>query len=344
MGSIIKRITAVIHAVRQRRPFVDHLLLMQEHFGKVQAGQQAGAATYFGFLSFFPILALAFFVVGYVAKVYPAAQGQLLTAIEQVLPGLIGNREGQVQLVDIQAAAGAVGLIGVVTLLYAGLSWLSALRQGLFTVFELPSFEQPNFFVGKLRDLITLFVIGVTLLLSVAVSGFVSAFSSELLGLVNLDNTLSPVLKVGTYLLGLAANALLFYAMFKLLSDTETPRRSLVQGALLGAIGFELLKRLSGVLLAGTQGSPAFQAFGIALILIVWINYFSRLILYAAAFAYTTREAREQRVSQPAAPVQGPQLPGLVTPRHAGARWVTPFAVGGGAMLGLIAWLRKKDS
>ena len=39
---------------------------------------------------------------------------------------------------------------------------------------------------------------------------------------------------------------------------------------------FEVLKAASFLLLASTQGSPAFQAFGIALILLVWINYTSR--------------------------------------------------------------------
>jgi hypothetical protein len=59
--------------LRRRRPLIDHAVRTQEHYGEVKAGQQAGAVTYFGFLSFFPILALAFFVVGWVAKVYAGA-------------------------------------------------------------------------------------------------------------------------------------------------------------------------------------------------------------------------------------------------------------------------------
>ena len=34
--------------------------------------------TYFGFLSFFPILAIAFFVIGIVAHVYPDIQPQMV--------------------------------------------------------------------------------------------------------------------------------------------------------------------------------------------------------------------------------------------------------------------------
>ena len=60
---------------------------MQEHYGASKASQQAGAVTYFGFLSFFPVLALAFFVVGYIAKVYPDAQDTLVAAIDRCCPG-----------------------------------------------------------------------------------------------------------------------------------------------------------------------------------------------------------------------------------------------------------------
>ncbi len=78
MASVKERLAEI----RERRPFLDHLLRMQEHYGEAKGGQQAGAITYFGFLSFFPIMALAFFAVGWVAEVYPDAQDALLDAIE----------------------------------------------------------------------------------------------------------------------------------------------------------------------------------------------------------------------------------------------------------------------
>jgi membrane protein len=82
-------------------------------------------------------------------------------------------------------------------------------------------------------------------------------------------------------------------------------------GALLGAVGFEILKQISKYLIQATQNQPAFQVFGLALILLVWINYFSRIILYAAAWVWTHPLAREQRVVDPADPVQGPHLPSI---------------------------------
>lgn len=340
-----ERVTTRVSRFRERRPFVDHLVRMQGHYDTTNANQQAGAITYFGFLSFFPIVALAYFVVGYVAQVFPDAQDTLTTAIEQVLPGLIGNDDGQIQLEDIQNTAGAVGLIGLAAILYTGLGWLSAMRSALVHVFDLADDDQPNFVVGKLRDLATLALIGIILIVSVSLSGFVSNFSTEFLDWIGLGRGLSPVLQLITVALGLATSMLLFFALFRLLAHPRAPTRSLWSGALLGAIGFEVLKRLSGLLLGLTEGQPAFQAFGIALILLVWINYFSRVVLYAAAFAHTSRGARAQRVPEPAAAVQGPQvpaLPGAQATAEERQSWVAPFAAGGAAALGLVAVLRRR--
>ena len=310
-GSLKERVTERIAQLREERPAVDHVVRMQEHYGKTNASQQAGAATYFGFLSFFPIMALAFFLVGYIAKVYPGAQGDLVDAIDSMLPGIIGSGDGQIQLADIQDAAGTVGLVGVVGVLYAGLGWLSALREALITVFELPSREQPNFVMGKLRDLVTLAIIGTVLLVSVAFTGLVSGFSDSLLEALGFSTSLDWLVGVLAIALGLVANTVLFFALFRLLAAPDLPRRAMLSGALLGAVGFEVLKQISGLLIRSTQGQPAFQVFGLALILLVWINYFSRVVLYAAAWAWTDPQAREQRVLQPADPVQGPASPSV---------------------------------
>ncbi|MBM7509265.1 membrane protein [Nocardioides salarius] len=295
--------------VREQRPLVDHLVRMQAHYGEARASQHAGAITYFAFLSFFPILALSFFVVGVVSEVWPDANQTLVEAIQSLFPGIIGTAEGQLELADFRTFTGLAGVAGFLGVLYSGLGWISALRLALFAVFEPPEQAIPNFVMGKLRDLLTLAVIGLTLLVAVAVTGLVASFSEEILGWVGLGEELAWLVVLITVVLGLMANALLFFTMFRLLGQPRAPRISLVRASLLGAVLFEVLKQLSSKLIAATQGQPAFQAFGIALVLVVWINYFSRVVLYAAAFAHTSPEARALRPDDEPAPVQGPALP-----------------------------------
>ena len=342
MSSLKARVSARISAVRAKRPFVDHTFRMQAHYTGVGGNMQAGGVTYFAFLSFFPIMALAFFVVGYLARIYPNARRDLKHAINQVLPGLVGGKHG-VSIDDIQTAAATVGLLGVVGLLYAGLGWLSSVRDALEVVFELPDKEQPGFVSGKLRDLLSLVVIGVVLLVAVAVAGLVTGFSQDVLDWLGLGSQLSWLLYLLSLAFGLGANALLFFSLFRLLAEPHTPTRSLWSGALLGGIGFEILKQVSGILLAATKNTPAFQAFGIALILLVWMNYFSRVILYSAAWAHTSRAAMALRVREPADPLQGPPSPPLTDRTDGRPTWLAAFAAGGATALGLVALLRRRS-
>src|SRR3954452_10669109 len=102
MPAFVDRIKSRIAEARHRSPAVDHVVRMQEHYGATKAGQQAGAVTYFGFLSVFPVLALAFFVVGYVAEDYLDAQDTLVDAIKSMFPGLIGSGPNKLNITDIQ--------------------------------------------------------------------------------------------------------------------------------------------------------------------------------------------------------------------------------------------------
>lgn len=340
---------------RNQRPWLDHVLRMQEHYGQSKAGQQAGAVTYFAFLSFFPVLALGFFVVGYLSEVYPDANQNLTDAIDSILPGIIGPGESQIALEDVRTFSGLAGIVGLLGVLYSGLGWVSALRDALTVVFETPQRELLNFVKGKLRDLLALGVVGLVLVLAVAVAGFVAGFSETVLDWVGLGSELSWLVRLLAIVLGLGANMVLFFAMFRLLAEPVATRRSLWSGALLGAVGFEILKQLSSLLLASTKGQPAFQAFGIALILVVWINYFSRLILYAASWAHTAADTRALIAEQQLAEELGePDAVVLVEPRlfrkrpsgddaPGSAAWAKPFAAGGAAMLAVVAVVRRRD-
>lgn len=275
---------------RERHPWFDHLMRMNEHYGKVEGNVLAGAVTYFGFLSFFPVLALAFAVVGYVSIASPAARDSLATAIEQIFPGIVSQSDepGKISLQQIESAKAAAGVIGFVGVLYSGLGWLSGLRTALLDVFVVPDYGKPNFLKGKVLDLAALVVLGVVLVLSVGVSGVAKGLTGRIIDLLGLSGSWvgGPLVLALGITLGLAASTLLFWVMFRLLAAPDLPAKSLWRGALLGAAGFEALKLLVVNVLGGVGGS-AFAPLAIAITLVVWINYFSRLVIYGAAWAFT---------------------------------------------------------
>ncbi|WP_322936944.1 YihY/virulence factor BrkB family protein [Nocardioides bizhenqiangii] len=349
MPSIVDRVKQRIAATRERRPLLDHAVRTVEHYTRVKGNIQAGAVTYFAFISFFPILALAFAVIGFVARVYDGAESDLIDAVNSVLPGLVGEGEGQISLHDIRDSAPGILSVGIVVVLYSGLGWLSSMRDALIVMFELPQREHPNFFIGKVRDLIALTLLGVVLIVSVGISGVVRGLSEQILDWMGLGSDLGWLLGLLAVVIGLAANALLFFALFRILAHPDLPPRALWSGAILGAVGFEVLKQISQLLLQSTASSPAFQAFGIALILVVWIYYFSRVVMYAASWAYVHPASRALR-PEGVATVEGPPSPPLPWRERLAAdretesvatRWAVPFAAGSAATLALVALLRR---
>lgn len=356
--TLVDKVKERVERVRERRPLVDHVVRTVEHYGSVRGSTLAGAVTYFGFLSVFPILLLAFAGVGVVSGSFPEARDTLIEAINSVLPGMVGPRG--IDLADVEKAAGGVAAVGLVTVAYAGLGWLRGMRDALQSAFEVEPDEAPGLVKATLYDLLALLLIGLVLLLSVAVSGVLTRLARPILEFFEIGPGAEWGVVVIALAIGVAANTVLFWFLFRLLANPDVPVRSLWKGAFLGALGFEVLKQLSTLLLSTTAKQPAFAAFGIALVLLVWINYFSRVVIYAASWAYTTpaarayrerRDALEGRVQGPAldlaaaaATVEAPGPGEYRRGRRAAEERMTPeaaAAVGAGAMLGLVALLRR---
>jgi len=296
----LNRARARIRAARARWPLLDHAIFAYRHMQKVQGTMLAGAVTYFGYLSFFPILVIAFAVVTWVALVLPEARNLLVTTLETVLPGIIGDgRNAAINIDTLATQAGTAGFIALLGLLYSGLGWISAARSGLQGVFCVPQEDRRNIVVAKLVDLAVLATIGTVLLVSVGLSSAVTSITQNVLLLLQFDKipgdfelTLLKVVGVG---LGVAASTLLFFTMFTLLPAADLPRAALVKGSIVAALGFEVLKLLATTLIGLTAQNPATAVLGTSLVLLVWINYFSRVIMVGASWAYTCPEARRIR-------------------------------------------------
>lgn len=321
MPSLKERVAGRVSALRERYHALDHAIGALAYYSLRNGNAQAGAVTFFGFLSFFPLLALAFFSVGYLSAVAPDARGQLEDAIEAIFPGLLGPGDDQISLDTFEDYAGASVSIGLAGLLYTGLAWVSSMRRALGEMFHLPENDRLGFVPGKARDLGMLVVLGVVLVVSVSLSGTMTWFSESILQWLAVDDLLLAklVLWVVTHGLGIVVTTLLLMTVFALVPKPLVARAALWRGALLGAVGFEVLKSAAGALVAMTAQRPSFQAFGVALILVVWINYFSRLVMLSAAWAYTAPVAERVR-----------ELAGsLVDEREAEELLPAPAAIGG---------------
>ncbi|MEW9526964.1 YihY/virulence factor BrkB family protein [Microbispora sp. NPDC049125] len=272
---------AVLELERIRFRWLDHLVRTVQRY-QVQTGDRlAGAITYFAFLSFFPLLALGFAVSGYVE----ALRAILTEAIAGQLPGLAQSLDINHLAEEVRARAGIIGFLGV---LYAGLGAMDALRGALRTIWM--TCEPPlNYFLGKLRDLVAVVLVGVVMLVSVVVSGFATGATGTVAGWLGLGH--SPLAGRSVWLAGLGvslvADLLLFLVILGWLAKPSQPFRTVLKGAVFGAVGFGVLKQLAALVLAGTLHNPVYGTFTVVAGLLVWINLSARVVLYAAAWTAT---------------------------------------------------------
>src|ERR1700712_5267325 len=186
MPKPIDTVQSGVTTIRERRPFLDHLI---RAFGRYQADagdRLAASVTYFGFLSFFPLIALAFSIAGFVVDAYPDAQQRLTEEINNFLPGLADKLD----VTTIGNAKVATGLIGLVGLLFAGLGWIDAPREAIRAMWH-HHVQAGNVVVKKLVDIAVLGGLGLTLLASVIVTGVSSSAMSWFLELVGIQDNIA---------------------------------------------------------------------------------------------------------------------------------------------------------
>src|SRR4051812_9539592 len=183
MGNPIAAAQTGVTTVRARRPFVDHMVRAFSRYQADGGDRLAASVTYFGFLSFFPLIALAFSVAGFVVDAYPDAQNKLVEEINAFLPGLADKLD----VSSIGNAKVATGIIGIVGLLLSGLGWMDALREAIRTIWH-HNVQAGNVVVKKLVDIATLIGLGLTMIASVAVTGASAAAMTWLLDQAGIEH------------------------------------------------------------------------------------------------------------------------------------------------------------
>jgi membrane protein len=268
---------------RSRWPPLDHAVRAYSRYQSDGGDRLASGVTYFGFLSFFPLVALAFSIAGFVVDAYPQARTKLTDQINNYLPGLASKLD----VATIGHAKVGVGLIGLAGLLLSGLGWIDALRDALRLLWH-HSLETGNFLVHKVRDIGVLAGLGLLLILSTAVTSVSTSAANKFLGWLSLDG--STVARVITSVLAIVAALAIDVAVYLYLFvwlPRISPRRRVLHGALLGAVGLEVLKVLGTWLVGRTTDNPVYGTFAVIVGLLIWINVVTRWTLFVAAWTVT---------------------------------------------------------
>src|SRR3954462_4985959 len=181
ISSIEEGVKRGLRRGRARWRTVDHLGRAYVRYRDQRGDRLAAALSFYGFLSFFPLVALAFAVTGYAVEISPQAHDAVAKAIDQVLPEL-SHRLPVDQIAAARAGASVFALIG---LSWSGLGWIGVWRESLRTIWQ-GAGDNGNAVVNRLSDLGVLCLLGVALLASVILSSAATSATHAVLGWIGL--------------------------------------------------------------------------------------------------------------------------------------------------------------
>ncbi|MER6994509.1 YihY/virulence factor BrkB family protein [Streptomyces sp. NPDC000410] len=243
----------------------------------------AAAITFISFLALFPLVTVAA-AIG--AALLSESQ---LKEIENKLAEQVPGISDQLNIGALVDNAGTVGVVAGVLLLLTGIGWVGSMRDCLRAVWGLDEVDEGNPVVRKGKDALILLGLGAVGLASLAASALGSTavgWSADRLGIEH-SGAGGVLLQTAALAIAALADFLLLLYVLTLLPGVRPPRRLVLVAALLGAVGFELLKLLLSGYMRGVAAKSMYGAFGVPVALLLWINFTAKLLLYCSAWTAT---------------------------------------------------------
>lgn len=237
-------------------------------YGDDEGGNQAALVTYFGFLSLFPLLVAALSLTELSFARSTHLQSKILTALNSYFP-LVGH-----QLESNVHSTSKVGIalgISLILTIYGAKGVAKALRQAMDHIWQVPRAERLSGVKGILRSLAIIAIGG---------SGFIV---TGVLSSYGLGNNGSIVIQVSIMILSFIVTYIFLILVFKLSISRNTELRFMIFGALIGAIGLQIVQAAGGFVITHElkHFSSLYGSLALVLVVLFWIYLQVRILLYA---------------------------------------------------------------
>jgi membrane protein len=232
-------------------------------------GQQyAALLSYYGFISMFPLLIAFVSILSWLLEDDPTLRDKIIDSLIGRLPVISTEIKSDVGDLKVH---GALLLLGLATLLWAGLKVVRHAQNAFNEQWGVPYLERPGVVRQSIRGLAMLAVIGIAIVGATAVTSL-AAFG-DLPGLT----------KGAGAIVAIALNVLLLGASFELLTEARLGLKTLLPGALAGGVALWVVQLVGGTYVERViaDASDIYGAFATVFGLLVWLALMARVVLLA---------------------------------------------------------------
>ncbi len=248
--------------------------------------------AYYTLFAIAPVLLVAAGIAGLVFNT-EAVRAEIVNQLDHLV-GREGARAVQ-SLLDgaSQRRAGIVATaIGSVAFVIAATGAFLELQAALNTVWRVkanPGAHLKAFLIDRLRSFGLVVAIGFLLMVSLAVTAALAAFSAWL----SPHASSVPLVWSGVQLfVSLVGTTALFALLYRVLPDVRLGWRDVTTGAFVTAVLFTLGQQLIGLYLGQSSMASSYGAAGSVMILLLWVYYSCQILLLGAEFTRVYAEHR----------------------------------------------------
>jgi len=281
------------------KTLVELLKLTFREWSDDKVPRMGAAIAYYSVFSLAPLVLTA---IGIASIVFgrEAAQG----AMAQELEGMIGPTAAQA-IEDLlkqthQAGQGhAAAVIGIAILLFGATGVFIELQDALNTIWKVDSrlkFPWWHTITVRLLSLTVVLGTGFMLLVSLILSA-----ALKRLGDILTPSSLPPSFSLWQTLnqvVSFLLITLLLALVYKLLPDAKIAWRDIGLGAFITALLFTVGKYLIGLYLGQSSTGSVLGAGGSLVVILVWVYYFSQIVLFGAEFTHVYADYRRSQTNQ----------------------------------------------
>ena len=235
----------------------------------------AGSLAFFTLFSIAPVMIVVVSVIG-IFYGQEAAEGQIAIQLQDTI--------GPEAAATVQAAVAQSSLKegGLLATLATVFGQMQNSLNSIWTVVPKPSRNSIMLFLRKrLTSLTIVLAVGFVMLVSLSLSDGLRILLQQVQGwLPWYDVAFGGLDLVASVLVA----SLLFATIFKVLPDVQLSWRDVALGSVLTAVLFTLGRSLIAMYLSYTATASTYGAAGSLVLLLLWVNYSSLILLYGAAF------------------------------------------------------------
>lgn len=262
-----------------------------------KAFANAGSLAFFTLFSMAPMMIMIVSVIG-VFYGQEAAEGQISAQLQETIgPEVAETIEGAIARSRMQDGGLIATLSGLAAMIVGATTVFGQMQDSLNAIFDVAPKPSRNgiwlLIRKRLTSLTIVLAVGFVMLVSLSLGVGLRLLLQSVQGWLPWYDVAFSALDTGLSVLVASA---LFATIFKTLPDVRLSWSDVALGAVLTAFMFTIGRVLIALYLSVTATASTYGAAGSLVLLLLWVNYSSLILLFGAAFVRAHMQMRDRPI------------------------------------------------